>query len=154
MRTYLKDASWDTLKSEMRRLRDEGARNAKVWKLAELATLGQPDPISAIHRFVQQTFPYTPDPEESELFIHPRKIAEDYFSGHARSFDCDDFALLTSAMLSSIGYESRMILVERKGPGFDHALAQVNTQIGWLSVDTSSKNPVGWLENYKQIAVV
>ena len=151
---YIKDASIDDLISSLSRFKSEGSRDPKVRQLAEIAVAGESDQIAAVHKFVRGTFPYQPDPENAELFIHPRKVAQDYFSGRIRRFDCDDSALLSSAMLSSLGYETRILLVELRGPGIDHALAQVKTSIGWLAVDAVSSRPMGWIEQYKQVVVV
>ncbi len=151
---YLQNVSLEGIVSNLSRFKAEGSRDPKVRQLAEIAVAGEVDQVLAVHKFVRGTFPYQPDPENSELFIHPKKVAQDYFDGRVRRFDCDDSALLTSSMLSSLGYETRIILVELRGPGLDHALTQVKTNIGWLAVDAVSSRPLGWIEQYKQIVVV
>ena len=151
---YLQNVSLNDLTSSLSRFKAEGSRDPKVRQLAEIAVAGEQDQISAIHRFVRETFPYQLDPETSELFIHPRKVAQDYFAGRVRRFDCDDSAMLVTSMLSSLGYETRILLVELKVPGIDHALGQVKTDIGWLAVDSVSSKPLGWIEQYKQVVVV
>mgnify|MGYP001592827415 CR=1 FL=1 len=151
---YIQNASLDDLVSSLSRFKAEGSRDPKVRQLAEIAVAGEQDQISAVHNFVRDTFPYQPDPENSELFIHPRKVAQDYFTSRIRRFDCDDSAMLVGSMLSSLGYETRILLVELRGPGIDHALAQVKTSIGWLAVDAVSSKPLGWIEQYKQVIIV
>jgi len=151
---YLQGISVEETKHLLAQLKEEGSRDSKVRQLAELAIIGREDQVAAVYKFVRDTFPYQADPENAELFIHPKKVAQDYFHGRIRRFDCDDFALLTSSMLSSLGHETRILLVEKHGPGLDHALAQVKTPMGWLSVDAVNDKPMGWLENYKRVVPV
>ncbi|KKK48175.1 hypothetical protein LCGC14_3147770, partial [marine sediment metagenome] len=86
-------------------------------------------------------------PIDNELFIHPKKISKDFFKGIKRSGDCDDYSLLSAAMLMSVGFESKIILIDAEMSGeIDHALAQVKLkELGWTNFDTTSSRPLGWI---------
>ena len=157
MITYLKGASLSDVKRELSRMLGEGTRNPQVRQLAELASKEQEDKVIAVFQFVKKTFPYAPDPYEIELFIHPRRIAQDYFEGRIRQGDCDDLSLLTAAMLGSIGYQTRLVLVDSNLDNeIDHALAQVYSEpLGeWLNLDVASNNPIGWVIQTRVIEYV
>ena len=150
----LQNASLSDVQREMARMLGEGITDPTVRRLAEQATWNTADSIGAVFDFVQATFPYSPDPFGLELFIHPRRIAQDYYSGRTRMGDCDDLALLTGAMLGSLGYQVRIALVDLHGQGIDHALAQVKTPLDWLSIDAASQKPMGWQVNVHQMVTV
>ena len=148
--SLLRNVSAETLMGELSRFQAEGGADPTVRRLAELAVWQKDDQIAGIYDFVKNTFPYLPDPIHYEFFIHPRLMAENYFAGYIRGADCDDHALLASAMLRSLGYEAKVLLVDSAGNGeIDHALAQVNTPIGWVNVDTVANCPLGWQFNYR-----
>ena len=142
--TLLRDVDLQTVKAELSRMLSEGIVSPNVRRLAEAAITGKDDNIVAIFNFVRDTFPYVPDPQDMERFISPNRVALDYFEGKIRGLDCDDFALLTGAMLGSIGYDVRIALLSTSNAEIDHAISQVSTDIGWLNVDASSKEPLGW----------
>ena len=150
----LRDAGLGDIQREMSRMFHESGLDPTVRRLAERAIDNYPDHIGAIYDFVKQTFPYAPDPIENELFIHPRVVATDYYAGRFRAADCDDHALLNAALLSSIGYKVRIALLAMKGAEIDHAVAQVWTELGWLSVDTTSSRSLGWVETYNYCLLV
>ena len=135
---------------DLRRLMHEGMADPSVRRLAEeaISTNPQCNEIQAIHMFVREKFAYAPDPVDSELFIHPRLMAEDYYSERPpRSGDCDDHSLLVSAMLGSIGFQSRVVIADTdKDMQWDHAYAQCYSDIldRWINVDTTSEFPLGW----------
>lgn len=133
---------------DLRQLLHEGISSPAVRHLAEEAIAGREDHILAVHTFVKRTFPYIPDPiEPGELFIHPNRMAEDYFSGRIRGGDCDDHATLNAAMLGSIGYRVRLALIDSDMDfELDHAVAEVfSDKLGeWIQVDTTSEFPLGW----------
>ena len=140
---------------ELSRMVQEGTIDPSVRKLAEQITIGQADPIGMVFVFVTHTFPYQLDPINYELFIHPRRMVEDYYQGRLHSGDCDDHALLNAALLGSIGYKTRIILVDNGRSGeINHALSQVETKIGWVDVDTTSTAPLGWFKRYDTMVIV
>jgi len=150
------NASPHDVNREMSRMLKEGSIDPSVRQLAETAIQKDPqDHVSSVFDFVRDTFPYIPDPNDTELFIHPRKIAEDYFSGKVRSGDCDDHSLLVSAMLSSIGYRVRISLIAIETYELDHAVAQVYLEgLGWVNVDTTMDRPLGWILQSKNTVYI
>lgn len=142
--SLLTNASINDVKQELSRMLTEGIRSPSVRKLAEQAGVSPPH----VFDFVSTTFPYIPDPLGQELFIHPNRMAEDYFSGTTRGGDCDDHALLTGAMLGSVGEKVRIVLFDTDSDWeVDHAAAQVYSDVlrSWVNVDTASKTPLGWV---------
>lgn len=136
----LQGANLNDVRREMSRFLRTGLQSSAVRQLAEEA---EAEP-ALIFDFVRRTFPYVPDPVGFELFISPHRIAEDYYNGRIRGGDCDDLAMLTAAMIGSVGYESRVMLIALGGLSVDHAVAQVRTPLGWLNLDTVSSLPLGW----------
>jgi len=153
MITTLKPYDLNDVISNMQRMSSEGVQDAQVQMLTSVALMaGKTDnPIESIFDFVLVNYRY--GPEEGEVLWHPRVLAGDYFlypDPFSRSaIDCDDFAMLTATMLKLCGVDAHMILADTDGDGqVDHAYAEANTGLGWLSVDTSSKTlPLGWYIN-------
>ena len=151
------NASPHDVNREMSKMLKEGSVDPSVRQLAETAIQRDPqDHVSSVFDFVRDTFPYVPDPNDTELFLHPRKIAKDYFEGRIRSGDCDDHALLLSSMLSSIGYKTRVALLAVETSELDHAVAQVYSEKLklWIMIDPSSSCPIGWEERHYQKVVL
>ena len=141
--TLLTGASISDAKREMSLMVRDGILSTHVRRLAEEAGAAVP----GIFDFVRDTFPYALDPEGTELFISPNRIAEDYYQGRVRMGDCEDLAMLTAAMVGSVGYKSRVMVIATQGLDWDHAVAQVSTpDLGWLNCDVSDKtHPLGWV---------
>ena len=78
----------------------------------------------------------------------------EFVAGNIAVRNCDDFALLTAAMYGSLGHQSRVLIVDSQGNGLDHALASVETNIGFINADTTSMNPLGWVRNFGQTVVI
>ena len=154
--TILKDVDLDDVIREMQRMLREGIASPAVRRLAEqVRSSDNEKTIRAVFDFVRNTFPYAPDPYKFERFINPNRVAEDYYAGQIHSLDCDDFALLTAAILGSIGYRVRIAILAIESNEFDHATAQVYFRGEWFSLDTSSKDtPMGWIESYNQAVFV
>ena len=111
------------------------------------------EPIPAIFDWVRENVKYVPDPVEQsgsiiELFISPVRMLSDFQKGQVAAGDCDDHALLNVALLRSLGIESKVILIDQEGNGYNHALAVAKTQDGELWVDTTSPKPLGWVDHY------
>jgi len=146
--TILKNATISDVKRELSRMLTEGIKSSNVRQLTERAIAGRQDKIGAIFDFARDTFPYTPDPVGRELFVHPNRVAEDYFQGRVRGLDCDDYALLTGAMLGCIGYQVRLALLDIDWDNeIDHAISQYYSEpLGeWINCDASADKPLGWI---------
>lgn len=144
----------DSVKEYLGKFLSEGIRSPAVRRLAEEAVSGKEDYIAAIYDFVKPTFPYLPDPETMELFIHPNRIAEDYYEGRIRQGDCDDHSLLNASMLGSIGYRTRIALIDID-TDYGHAFAEVFSDFlgSWIPVDTTSEYPLGWVYSVEKEVV-
>ena len=156
MITIIKNYNLEDVRRELKRMLEEGSQLPEVRQLALQITSDIPyngDQISAIYDFVKTNIKYQSDPYKVELFIHPRRMIEFYNQGIATG-DCDDIALFTASLLRSLGYEVSVVLLDTKGEGLDHAIAQVKSNIGWLNVDASSQYPLGWEIKYYQKVVV
>jgi len=102
--------------------------------------------IRALQKWVQQNIRYTFDIHGVETLHTPRRILID------RVGDCDDSAMLLSSLLSSIGYETGVMLVDAKGDGrISHAMAAVklprpkgSQPKGWIPLETTKEVPMGW----------
>ena len=147
MFSLIENAGLDDITGVMSRMLREGSCHPMVRALAERAIEESPGKSreAAIYDFVKNNLDYVPDPIDTELFVHPKKIAKDFFDGKKRVGDCDDHALLVSAMLNSIGTKSRIALIDVEGQGLDHALAQADLEeLGWTNFDTTTSKPLGW----------
>ena len=147
MLTIIKDYSIEDVKRELKRLKEEGCRSPEVRSLALEIIRNSESRVESIFDFVKQNVRYVPDPNQTELFIHPKRMVSLYRQGSAAG-DCDDHSLFTASLLCSIGHETRILILDIQGEGYDHAIAQVFTDNNWLNLDTTSKFPLGWEEKY------
>ena len=144
----IQNASALETKNEMSRMLCEGIRDPSVRAKALEVTSGHDaDTITPIFAWVKSRTRYVLDPVNAEMFTSPRKMLERIRESGRAEEDCDGLALLTAAMLGSIGHRVRIALVDLNADGeLDHAMCQVydeNTN-QWLNADTSSTNPLGW----------
>jgi len=141
-------ASFPQLKAELSRMLSDGIANPLVKQMAEIAVAGKSDQIASIYDFVKANFGYIPDPENMELFIAPKRMAESYFEGGSiNAFDCDDHSLLNASLLGSLGYQTRIAIVDSDfDDRWDHAVCEVFSPSlnDWIVVDTTDKYPLGW----------
>ena len=154
----VRDVSIEEAAIYLRQMMQEGKLDPSVRRLSEEAVLGHKDQVRAVYEWVQEHLPYAFDPETAELFIHPRRIAEDYYQGRIRMGDCDDAALLAASMLGSLGHQTRLSLIATGDtPEIDHAVAQVFSPEldSWLMVDpTAGYLPMGWIEKSQRTIII
>jgi hypothetical protein len=63
--------------------------------------------------------------------------------------DCDDSSIALSALLESIGHETRLILIDPDLSGrFTHVIAQAKIGDKWYWMETTKKVPFGWTPGY------
>lgn len=94
--------------------------------------------IEAIYDFVQSKIRYQLDPVDLELVQTPW---ETLVRGYG---DCDDQALLTAALLDSIGHPTRFKAVGFAPGVLSHVYAETLCGPNWLSLDTTEPHYVGW----------
>jgi len=149
------------IKDSLIYLLDKAAHSQEVRNLAVQVTQDSQDKISAIYNFVKNNVSYIPDPvgadgSDIELFISPVVMVNMYEKGIRPSGDCDDMALLGTALFRAIGIKSNIVLVDSGGGGIDHAFSEVwSDKLGkWIDFDVTVKHPLGWLHPYHQKIVV
>jgi len=155
--TIIQNYTLDDIKNSMRYLLDKASYSEDVRQLAIEIVNHKPEPISAIYDWVKDTVRYIPDPVRDgqiELFTSPVRMVRYYRESKSLAEDCDGMSLLTVALLRSLGYQANIILLDTKGEGLDHAIAQMNSDIGLINVDASSQYPLGWEIKYYQKVVV
>jgi len=140
-------------------LLDRAAHAPEVRQLAVSIIYERQDRIAAIYDWVKANVSYVPDPVQAggeiELFISPVKMVKDFGNGVAIAGDCDDMALLTTALYRSIGIKANVVLLDTGGSGLDHAVCEVETEeLGMITVDPSAEYPLGWEEKYFSKVVV
>lgn len=106
------------------------------------------DKARALHRFVADSLPYTPDPEGFESMKSPQRVAYLVLSGQAQSaqLDCDDLSLFLAALYLSVGLPASVAFLDTDGDGeIDHAIAtvQVNGAVHYAET-TVPKVGFGW----------
>ena len=159
MLTIISNFTLDDVKSSINHLLEKSSQDEKIRELSTAIVANKPDPIAAIFDWVKGNVTYTPDPEgvegPIELFISPARMVKDFNQGKPLAGDCDDMALLTTALCRSIGIKANIVLLDIKGQGIDHAITQAySDKLGWINLDPSSEPPLGWELKYYQKVVV
>ena len=160
MLTRIQNYSINDIKDGIRYLLGKASESLEVRGLAIEITQGNQDKIAAIYDWVKQTVGYVSDPVSNgaiELFISPVRMINDYRSRIVVGGDCDDMAILTTALCRSIGIRANVVLIDQVGRGLDHAFCQAfsETLHHWVSIDPStSKVPLGWDVKYREKIVI
>ena len=110
----------------------EGAR--EIFNRAGLSDMSPVwDRAFALHDFVNNQMAVVPDPDRFEKITSPDELLSNWFTAEATGQDpsavggdCDDKALLLSALTQSVGIPSQVVLYDVDGDGFfDHAAVTV-----------------------------
>ena len=84
-------------------------------------------------------------------------LTGEFIAGDIAVKNCDDMAILATALFRSIGISANVVIIDTMGEGLDHAVSEVwSDKLNCsILVDPSSKfNPVGWeIKNYGKITV-
>lgn len=94
--------------------------------------------VVSIHRFVRDRIRYVRDINGVETLHTPEKVLE-YGAG-----DCDDKAVLASALLEAVGFKTRLTAVGQYPGFFTHVLIEVYLMGKWVPVETTEPVKVGW----------
>ena len=152
-----KSADLPLMRTAISKFVQEGSQNQTVRLYAtSIVPNFTQDQVKAVYDNVQLHVKYQPDPAGTELFTAPWKMIELIQINNAAG-DCDDIAILTASLLRTLGYQSRVALLGRFTPAYDHAVAQVyDEKIGdWLFVDPSNyTDPLGWVPPYVSIEYI
>lgn len=132
----------DTLALMVKLARD-GRKSWPVRQLAESLVRNLPPKawgreIAAIHQYVRDNIRYTMDINGTETVATPEQTVE------RRLGDCDDMALLTAALLESIGHPSRFVAIGKRPGVYEHVLTETRVGGKWVPVETTEPVPVGW----------
>jgi transglutaminase-like putative cysteine protease len=96
--------------------------------------------VYAIFNWVKKNVRYVRDVRDVETLQTPRRTLEQ------RAGDCDDQAILLSALLESIGHKTRFVALGfKEAPPFEHVVAQTKMGPSWVTLDTTVEySTVGW----------
>lgn len=157
----IRNYSLSDIKESIIFLLDRAAKDAGVRQHAIQITVDSQDKIAAIYDWVKTNFSYIPDPigasgNEIELFISPVRVVQDYNAGLRPAGDCDDHALLNTALFRALGMSSNVVLVDSGNGSIDHAYCRVRSDKlqRWLVCDTTVNTPLGWYYPARQEIVV
>ena len=140
-------------------LLDRAAHSPEVRQHAINIIYDKQDKIGSIYDWIKSSVSYVPDPitnGEIELFISPIKQVKDYGAGLRPSGDCDDMALLATALYRAIAIRSNVIIIDSIGEGLDHAYSRVwsDKLNQYINCDPSSDYPLGWAIPYKKQIII
>ena len=143
------NASLSDIERELARMLNDGIRSPIV-RLAAIEARLPNDEVYSVYEWAKRHFDYVPDPEGSELFIAPRIMIENINNSGTCHGDCDDASLLIASLLGSIGYETRLSLLDTDMDlEYDHCIAGVNINGKWIDLDLAvEKFPLGWIEQH------
>ena len=157
MMTIIDDYTLDDIKSSIKYLLDKSLSSEEVRQQTIKVTRSSSDVLASVYDWVKTNVRYRSDPVGTELFISPVRMMQDFSRFQPLAGDCDDIALLTVAMLQSVGVEAKVALLDIQGNGFDHAVAIVTSpETGSeIMIDPSTnKYPLGWEEHYLRKVVM
>ena len=133
----------------IKKLIEEGKKDIIVRNLAEKITqyLPQKDykrEVAAVYNFVCRRLRYTKDIHNVET-VHR---ARDLLRRHNKAADCDDFVILTGALLQAIGHPVRIVIIgnnREDKEDFSHIYLQTLVGNTWISLDGSVPGAkMGW----------
>jgi hypothetical protein len=140
------DAGTDQTVSEMERivksaLTDLNVRDTAlaVVRRAGITPKNYGGEITALFRFVRDQVRYVKDPVGVELVHSPGEVLK------RMAGDCDDKAVLLSALLQSVGHKTRFEVVAVRPGEFHHVTIRVLVAGKWVPLDPTVEKAVpGW----------
>ncbi len=143
------DEKLDIVSRCARMLVELGKRDPKVRDMAVAVTrqCKSKDHLceaKALHSYVRDKVRYVKDIAGVERFATLQRTLFMEKAG-----DCDDSSIALSALLESIGHETRLILIDPDLSGrFTHVIAQVKLGDKWYWMETTKKVPFGWAPKF------
>lgn len=98
--------------------------------------------VVAIFDEVRRRVRYTGDPVRRDTFVSPERTLFKYQAG-----DCDDSTSALGALLESVGFTTRIRVVQTEGyDTFNHVylVAELPSTGEWIALDPSQNHPAGW----------
>lgn len=113
--------------AEMKKLIEEGSEDPVIRHYAAKAVEDCPDrdylsEMKTLFYWIKRNFRFLSDTDKRELLHEPRLILR---QGHG---DCDDFVILSAAMLKAIGHPARIALTA-SNPKHKHLYSHVYTEV-------------------------
>ena len=133
----------------IKKLIEEGKKDMVIRTLAEKLTQYLPEKdykreVKAIYGFVTRRLRYTKDIHLVET-VHR---ARDLLRRHRKAADCDDFVILTGALLQSIGHPVRIVIIGnnfKDKEDYSHIYLQTLVNKKWIALDGSVPGAkIGW----------
>lgn len=128
----------------MRRLARAGKVTSAARSLAELITRNLPPKdsraeIDAVFRWIKGHIRYVRDIRGVETVSTVERLLR------VRTGDCDDMAVLASALLESIGFHTRFVALGFDGAQYSHVITEVQLGAGWIPLDCTVRGAfLGW----------
>lgn len=121
----------------------QGATSAAVRQLAlhivrDVAAKDYEAEAVAVQSWVQGHIRYVRDVLHAETLQTPERTLAN------EQGDCDDHATLVSALLTSIGANTRFVAIGWAPGKWGHVLCEVLTGAGWLPLETTRQVHPGW----------
>ncbi len=124
--------------------RDPKVRDLAVHVIRQCKSKDQLCEAKTLHAHVRDKVRYVKDIASVERFATPQRTLFMEKAG-----DCDDSSIALSALLESIGHETRLILIDPDLSGrFTHVIAQVKIGDKWYWMETTKKVPFGWAPGF------
>jgi len=142
---------WQTV-GHMTRLTDEAVHDPAVVMSARQivrdVNRSESSVADAVLQWVHEHVRYVRDPVSYELLIPPKRLLDEVRTKGSAAEDCDSMAMLTAALLQSVGLETRFAVVAQDTPksstdhAFEHVYVEAKIDNEWLSVDPSVSPPI------------
>jgi hypothetical protein len=105
--------------------------------------------VRSIFKWVLAHFRYVRDPRFLELFKSPEVVDQEINAHGQFAGDCDDVSGYLAALLLSIGYPVRFVVINIAGQGeaFRHIYLKVflPRERRWMALEATARNqPAGW----------
>src|SRR4029078_16516 len=113
----------------------------QIFRIAGVKPKDRFGEIRALFEWVRRNMRYTRDIFPLELLHTARRMLG------LRAGDCDDMTILLGAMLMSTGHPVRLILAgfrKKKPHAYSHIYPEVNVRGGWIAIDATVDQPIGW----------
>jgi transglutaminase-like putative cysteine protease len=127
----------------MRGLIRQGKRNPYIIETARGIVANVPEKqfgreIWAVYGFVRANVRYTRDIHDAETLSPPDWVLK---NGHG---DCDDFTVVTCALLEAIGHPTRIVAVGKLPGTYSHVYLETRLGPRWIPVDCTMQHGPGW----------
>ncbi len=94
--------------------------------------------IRNVFDFVQNNIRYVRDIAGVETLHYPEQVLAQEYG------DCDDKAVLLASLLAAIGHPTRFVAVGFRPGHFSHVFVDTRYGSGWLTLDATEPNSMGW----------